>query len=808
MESLLQDIRYGARVLYKKAGFTAVAVLTLAIGIGATTAIFSVVNGVLFRPLPYEEPDDLVMVWQDFTRRDGPRDEWVSADDFFDWRDSAELFSGLFILDGFGATLTGLDEPEMLNGAAASYNAFDVIGIQPILGRGFRPEEDLPNASEFVVVLGYSFWQRRFGGEESVIGSTLTLDGNPATIVGIMPPDFAFPAIRGNDIFAPLRIDRTNSCGRGCVTLHAVARLDEGVTLDEAQAEMTAIAARLEQEYPRSNSGVGVWLQPLHETVVGQFRTALLVLLGAVGFVLLIACANVANLMLARATGREREVAIRMAMGAGSGRMFRQMITESLMLALAGAGFGVIIALWGVDLLIALVPAGVPRFHEVGVDIAALGFTLLLAMGTGLIFGLVPALRISQTALNESLKDGGRGTGVGVGGQRFRAGLVVAEVALALTLLVGGGLLIRSFVTLMSVDPGFDADNVLTQQIFLPAARYTDNAQMISFVDQLVERVDALPGVDGAGVIYVLPMAGGNADTGFLIEGMQPAGPGERNPVAWYRPVSPGYFDAMKMRLVAGRWFTESDHAVAPPVVLINETAARRYWPDREPIGTRITVGGGIYREVVGVVADTKHFGLDSDTRPAMYFPYDQLPQPFMSLVLRTSGDPHLLARSVQSEIRELDPDLAVSGVASMREVISDTVAVAQSRLIMALLATFAASAMTLAAIGLYGVMSYSVGQRTQEIGIRMALGARTSDVLNLVVGRGMLLLLVGVAIGVAAAFALSRFLESMLFEVSSTDPLTFAAVPVLLALVALFACWVPARRAAKVDPLVALRRE
>jgi len=809
MEDFIQDLRYGLRVLRSKPGFTIVAVLTLALGIGANTAIFSVVNGVLLRPLPYADPDALVMVWQDHTRIEGPIDEWASPDNFFDWRDSNDVFTGIFAIGGFGGTLTGVDEPEMLNGARVSHDAFRIMGVEPVIGRGFLPSED-NSSGERVAVLGHDLWQRRFEGDEAAIGSSITLNGTPYTIVGVMPPDFAFPLVGGGDVFVPARLDPSNSCGRGCVTLRTMARLQDGVSLEQAQSNMDTLAARLEAEYPEVNEGVGVYLEPLHDRVVGPVRGGLWMLLGAVGFVLLIACANVANLMLARASGRQREVAIRVAMGAGQGRIFRQVLTESLLLAGAGAALGLLFAMWGTDLLVSLMPPGSPRFDEIRVDGAALAFTLSVGVFTGLLFGAIPAFRASKPALGASLKDGGRGSGAGQGGARLRGALVIAEVALAITLLIGGALMARSFTTLLDVDPGFDADNLLTQQIFLPGATYDDTA-IVTFVDDVVARTAALPGVSAVGVISTLPMGGNNADSAFVIEG-KPRQEGERTPVAWERPVTPGYLEAMKMRLADGRWIDDTDHSRAPLVVMLNEAAARRYWGVDDPVGARVAFDRDVetselrWREVVGVVVDTKHFGLDQDERPAMYFPFTQTPGPFMSLVLRSAGDPISLARSVQAEIWELDGDLAVSGVATMRDVIATTVAV--PRLLMSVLAAFAGAAMLLAAIGIYGVMSYSVGQRTQEIGVRMALGAETGDVLKLVVGRGLVLMLLGVAIGMAASLLLSRFLESLLFGVSTRDPLTFVVVPVGLMLVALAASYVPALRAARVDPIVALRND
>jgi putative ABC transport system permease protein len=802
MDSVLSDLRYGLRLLRQRPGFAAVAILTLAIGIGANTAIFSVVSSVLLRPLPYEDPDRLTMVWQDLTRIDGPETEWPTPDNFFDWRDQNEVFEGMFALGAWGPTASGMDGAEQLNGAVASFDALTLLGVEPVLGRTFRAEDDTA-ASDLVVVLSHSLWQRRFGGDRHVLGRTITLDTQPATIVGVLPPGFDFPVIRNPEILAPLRIDRTNTCGRGCYTLRVIARLKDGVTLERAQGDMDAIAARLEQDYPDENGGVGIRLVPLHEQIVGPLRVALLVLLGAVGLVLLIACANVANLLLARATDREHELATRVALGASRARLLRQLLIESLVLATLGAALGLVLGQWGVDLLVSLVPESVPRFRSVSVDGLTLAVTSAVAVVSGLAFGLFPGLRASRPSLERSLRASGRGTDGG-SHRRLRDTLVVVEVALALTLLVGAGLLMRSFASLVRVDPGFDADNVLVSQLNLVGARYDETAERVSFVDRLLARVRALPGVKGAGVVYALPLGGADSDANFTIEGRPPPRP-QRMPVAWYRPVSPDYFTTMKLRLSRGRWLESTDGAETTPVVLINESAAGRYWPNEDPLRSRVRIGG-VLREVVGVVADTRHFGLDQAPRPAMYFPYSQLPLRFTNLVVRTEGEPTALARSVRGVVAEIDPTLALANVASMREVISNTVAA--PRVITILLGVFALSALALAAIGLYGVMSYTVGQRRQEIGIRMALGAKTDDLVRWVVGHGMLLLGIGAALGLTFSLALSRFLESLLFGIGATDPTTFLAGAVALAAVALVACYVPARRAARVDPVVVLRHE
>ena len=563
---------------------------------------------------------------------------------------------------------------------------------------------------------------------------------------------------------------------------------------------MAAIAARLEQDYPEHNTGVGINLVSLHEQLVGPMRAALWVLLAAVGLVLLIACANVASLMLARAADREREVATRVAMGASRVRLVRQLLTESFLLAGAGAGLGLLLALWGVDVLVSLVPGNLPRVAGVTVDEPTLVFTIAVTVLTGFLFGVVPALRASKPNLQGTLREGGRGTARAP----LRNLLVVGEVALALTLLVGASLLIRSFAALTAVDPGFDPERILTAELNLVGPDYNDATRRREFVRRVLERVNALPGVENAGVVHALPMGGSDSDTSFLIEGREPPAP-NRGPVAWYRPATPGYFETMKMRLVRGRWFHEGEDMEAPPVVLVNETAALRYWPNDDPLHSRVRVGRE-WRRVVGIVADTKHFGLDQDVRPAMYFPFEQLPLRFMSLVVRAEGDPALLVSSVRSAVWDVDRTLAVAGVATMAQIISGTVA--SPRAVTTLLAVFALSALLLVSIGLYGVMSYTVGQRTREIGIRMALGAKAGDIVIWTVGRGMLLLAVGGGIGIAAALVATRYMASLLFSVPATDATAFVVSLVVLALSALAACYVPARRASRTDPIVALRYE
>jgi putative ABC transport system permease protein len=801
MESLFADARFGLRLLLQKPGMTLVAVLTLALGVGANTAIFSVVNGVLLRPLAYAEPSNLVMVWQDHSRIEGSPTEWASFENFSDWREQNEVFDGVFAFGSYAATLRTPD-PEPIQGASVSHDAFSTLGITPLVGRGFRSEEDSPKA-ELVVLLSHSLWQRRFGGDRAVLGRRITLGEEPATVVGVLPPDTIFPFVSDPEIFVPLRIDPSTSCGRGCVTLRVAARLAPGISLERAGADMESIARRLEEEYPEDNRGVGVNLVPLHEQLVGRIRPALLALLGAVSFVLLIACANVASLMLARAVEREKEVATRVAMGAGRARLLRQLLTESFLLAVAGACLGIVIALWGVDVLLTLVPDGFPRLGEVTVDRRVLGFTLSVAVATAFLFGLVPALRGSNPNLQRSLKEGARGSTAG-GAHRFRSALVVIEVALALALLVGASLLVESFRALTRVDPGFDPGNLLTAGLDLSSSAYDDPSRRIAFLDRVQEGARALPGVEASGAIFALPMGGADADAGFLIEGKEPPEP-RGAWVAWYRPATPSYFAAMRMRLARGRFFRETDGAEAPPVVLVNEEAARSYWPNEDPLAFRVRIGGA-WRQVVGVVADTRHFGLDSSDRPAMYLPYAQLPLRSMNLVVRAASDPEGLAIPLRRAVSELDPQMALADVRSFEDVISKTVAT--PRVTSALFAVFALSALALAAVGLYGLLSYSVGSRVREIGIRMALGARSGDVLRETVGQGVLLLGLGTAIGLGVAFVLTRLLASLLFGVSPTDPWLFLAAFAVLAAVATLATYLPARRAARVDPIVVLRYE
>ena len=806
MENYLRDVRYAVRMLIRNPGFTLVAVLALALGIGANTAIFSVVNSLLLRPLPYKTPERLVTLWQDFRARGGPEREWASPDDFYDWRDKNKVFDHVSAVTGWGSTLTGVGEPEDLIGAAVSHDTFSLLGIEPARGRSFQQEEDQPGA-ERVVVLSHRLWSRRFNSDPDLLGKSVTLGGEAFTVIGIMPPGFTMPLAPNSELWRALRPVLGPRCGRGCLTIRVLARLNPDATIDRARSEMSALAADLGEEYPQTNKGVGMTIVGLQEQIVGQFKTALLVLLAAVALVLLIACANVASLLLARASAREKEFAIRSALGANRRRLMRQLLTESVLLSLTGGALGLLLAFWMVDALKALSPQGTPRVSEINIDLPVLGFTCAVALLTGLAFGLVPALQTSKPNLNQTLKEG-RGTGDATRRSGLRSALVISEIALAMMLLIGAGLLLKSFVNLMNVDPGFRPANVLTMSVVLPRTRYAERSRCSSFYAQLLERIDRLPGVESTGATSSLPLSGGGTDSDFVIEGRPQAGPGEE-PAAWYSSVTPAYFKTMGIRLIKGRVFTEQDRPDSTPAIIITEAMAKRYFPDEEPLGRRIGNPGGDktdWREIVGVVADVKQFGLDTDARPTMYLPHGQSPARGMSLTVRTASDPLRIVDEVRRQVSDLDGNLAVSNILTMDQLVSQSVS--DPRFILVLLVSFAGLALLLAAVGIYGLISYSVTQRTHEIGLRMALGAEASDVLRLVVGHGALLALIGVGAGILGAFALTRLMSSLLFGVNATDPAIFGLIGLLLMGVALAASFIPARRATRVDPMIALRCE
>jgi putative ABC transport system permease protein len=807
MRTLLQDIRYSLRMLRKNPGFTLVAVVALALGVGANSAIFSVVNSLLLRPLPFEQPERLVQVWETSAKL-GRNEITASFPNFADWRDRNQVFEQTVAYSAWSFNLTGAAEPERIRGAIVSPAFFSALGIKPVLGRTLLPGDDQPG-KDLSVVISRSLWQRRFNSDPAVVGRGVELNGKSFTVVGVAASTAALPGLPDDtELWAPV------SQGPGLTErrwhyLNVFARLKPGVGLEQAQAEMSRLAGALSQQYPEANTDRGLRVVPLQEQVVGDVRPALLVLLGAVVFVLLIASTNVANMLLARAAGRRREIAIRAALGAGRWRLVRQLLTESLLLSLAGGTAGLLLALWGVDLLVAFGPADLPRVKEVAVDGRVLGFTLAVSLLTGLVFGLVPALQSSRPALNETLKEGGRSATGGAGRRRVRSLLVVTEVTLSLVLLVGAGLLLKSFFRLRAVNPGFNPQNVLSMQLDLTGPNYQKGSQVIPFQARLLERVRALPGVESAATASFVPIApdAGFSRLAFAVEGQtpDPADP----PVAFYNGVSPDYFRTMQIPLVQGRAFDEHDVRGARNVAVINETLARRYFPGSDPLGRRVTLNDPTaddWATVVGVVKDTKPRELAGEPVAEMYMPYAQQPEPSMALMIRTAGSPDAVAAAVRREVLAIDAGLPVYSVRTLPAVMSEAVATPRFRTF--LLGVFAALALLLAVVGIYGVMSYAVTQRTHEFGVRMALGAQGKDVLKLVVGHGMALALAGVLIGLAASFALTRVLAGLLYGVTPTDPLTFACVSLLLVAVALLACYVPARRAAKVDPMVALRYE
>ncbi|MGA9773856.1 MAG: ABC transporter permease [Blastocatellia bacterium] len=801
---MIKDLRYAIRMLFKNPGFSAIAIFALALGIGANTAIFSVVNAVLFRPLPYPEPESIVMTYGLNPAIDDGRVPLCVAD-FLDWRSQNRVFEHVAAFSDNRFTYTGGESPEQFHGAWVTADFFEVMRVQPELGRTFLPDEDQPGHSP-VVIVSHSFWQRKLGADADVIGRQILLNNGPFSIIGVMPPGFTFPE-RDIELWAVEKLDTPTR--RGPYYMWGIARLSTGATVEQAKAEMDLIARRIQQETNSTQNDWTFTALGLTERIVGDARPALLVLLAAVVFVLLIASANVANLLLARATAREKEIAIRRALGASRARLIRQLLTESLLLAICGGATGLLLAQWGVDLLVALGSDEIPRLQEVRIDTTILGFTLLVSMLSGIIFGLAPALQSSKLNLNETLKEGGRSNSEGSNRRRLRSALVVAEIALSLILLISAGLMIKSFLRLQNVNPGFNADNILTMQLSLPRSKYTKAIQTTTFFQQLLGKVETLPGVESAAISISLPPNNLEVSDNFQIE-EHPTPPGETEPSAPILFISPKYFTTLNVPLLSGRYFTDNDSADAPPVVIINEALARKYFGASDPVGKRfkegLAAGDNAWMEIVGVVGNVKYTGLDSKEEPAFYMPHLQNAWRFMYLIVRSSSNSQGLLPAIRSEVWSLDKDLPVARVRTMNELLSESVA--QPRLRTMLLSIFAGVALLLAAVGIYGVMSYSVTQRAHELGIRMALGASSSDILRMVVGQGFKLALVGAALGVTGAFAVTRLLESLLYNVSPTDTIIFVAIPLLLTSVAVLASYIPARRATRVDPIIALRYE
>jgi putative ABC transport system permease protein len=810
METLLRDIRYGVRSLLKRPGFTVVALIALALGIGANTAIFSVVNAVLLRQLPYQEPDRLVIVWEANRIKGDNKNNVVSPGNFLSWRDQNTVFSDMAGYVGFTANLTGTDKPEEISGQAVTTNFLSTLGANPLMGRSFLPEED-QEGKDNVFILSYSLWQRRFGGDKNIVGKTVSVNGNPITVVGVMPRDFdwyisEFAFInRAPEFWTPFNLpsDRTPR-GR---YLSVVARLKAGVTQEQAQGEMNTIASRLERTYPEFDTGWGAKVIPLNTQLTGDVRPALLMLLASVGFVLLIACANVATLLLARAASRQKELAIRGALGAGRWRLIRQLLTESLLLSGLGGILGVVLAVWSIGGLLSLAPRNLIAVEKVTLNTTVLIFSLGVSILTGLLFGLAPAFITSRHNLNNALKDAGKGV---TGGNHKRANsiFVVVEVGLALVLLISAGLLIKSLWRLQSVETGFNAENLLTMRVVLPRRAYDTDEKKVSFVQQTVQRLQTLTGVKSAAAVASLPFGGLSPGTTFLIEG-KPTPQNGQEPVTDVVVTGPNYFQTMQIPLLRGRLFDERELTKASRVVIINETLAREHFPNEDPLGKKLTIhmkDDNQPCEIIGVVRDVRQKNFLTNTRETVYWPHPELALSSMTFVVRTEQEPMSLAASAEQTIHNIDKDLPVSDIRPMSAWLAESTA--KERFSSVLLTIFAVVALLLAAVGLYGVLAYSVTQRTQELGVRIALGAKGSDIFKLILGQGMLLTCIGLVIGLIAAFGLTRLLTTLLFGVKATDPVTFIVIGLLLMLVAFLACYIPARRATKVNPLTALRYE
>src|SRR5438034_4825051 len=818
---MLKDIRFASRQLVKQPAFTSIAVVTIALAIGATTAVLSLVNGLMVRPLPYREPQQLVLLLQHFKSQNLERIP-VSPPEFKDYEARAHSFEKLGALRYTNFSLAGEDRPERISGATVTADVLPLLGVSPIRSRFFQPEECSLGRDD-VVIISARLWQRRFNSDPQIIGTKLLLNGKNFTVVGVMPASFDFPLQLFNlgnggqfggraDIWKQLALTEEEMKKRGSRSYAMIGRLAPGTSLAQAQAEIESINAQMRREHPDNymqDNSFGGDVLSLQDLAVSGMRPALLILLGAVFLVLLIACANLTTMLLARAAAREREIVIRVALGAGRLRLLKQVFTESILLSLIGGVAGVLLALWGVESLKAVGEQTVPRLREVNIDLVVLGVTLAICVGTGIIFGLVPGLASSRPELTEALKEGGRSSTVGTRGHSLRNGLVIAEVALALVLLSGAGLLIKSFARLQNVNPGFNPRNALTFEVSLPKMQYPDDSSIVRFDNEAQRRIAALPGVQAAGFSTILPLAGTNSDSSFAIEG-RPSDKNSPSPDEERREVSPDYFRALETPLIKGRFFTNADNVDAPLVIIVNQTFAKKFWPNEDALGKRIVMGGMSddpkWITIVGIVGDMRHFGLEVDPKPEMYVPFAQSAYFTTIYVVRSNQDPRTLVPAIQREIQAIDPALPLANVRTFENVIGDSVA--PRRLSVVLLGVFAGVAVLLASVGIYGVMSFLVVQRTQEIGVRMALGAQRSDVLKLILGRSLKLISAGAGIGLIVALMSTSTLRALLYNVSAFDTPTFTLVTILLAAVALAASYPPAMRATKADPIVALHAE
>ena len=812
MDTLLKDFRYGIRSLLKRPGFTAIAVITLALGIGANTAIFSLVNAVLLRSLPFADPDRLVMIWEDASFAGFPRNTPAPAN-YVDWKSQGQSFADMAAQDTRSFNLTGDGEPEKVEAFGVTANFFPLLGIKPALGRVFTTEEDAPGANR-VVIINYNLWQQRYGGEQNIIGRQLSLSGEKFTVVGVMPSGFQFLDSKVG-MWVPIAFRAEQLTYRNRHYLTVVARLKPGVSIEQANAEVRAIHQRIARDHPDEAGRITAYVRPVRDEVAGDVRRSLLVLSVAVGFVLLIACANIANLLLSRAATRRREMAVRAALGANRMRIVRQLLMEGLLMSAAGAICGLVLAWWSFSFLQQLIPDGLTLSTKLSLDLQVLGFTLLLTFVTTLVFALIPAFQISKIDLNLALKQGGGRSGLNAGGNRLRSAMVVAEVALALVLLVGAGLVIQTFFKLREQYASLRSDSVLTLRTVLPDKKYSEASQRTNFYKQVLARVQSLPGVVSAGYATSIPLAWKGGTSGFVPEGrsLEQLGAGGIAYDANHRQVTPDYLKTMGIPLQRGRSFNDGDNEQSIKVAIINETMARQYWPGEDALGKRFTMDDpndkATWVTIVGIAGDVRQMGVDEPVKAEMYFPYTQGQEPFYTprdLTIRTSVDPLSVVAAVRNEIHQVDPEQPISNIRTMGQMLGEETA--SRSLGMTLLTIFAGLALLLATVGIYGVLAYFVVQHTQEIGVRMALGAQRSNILALVLKKGMTLTLLGVGIGLVIAFALTRLMASLLYEVSAADPVTYVAISLLLTAVAFFACYLPARRATKVDPMVALNYE